>query len=352
MWYQACEKCQSLIEVGKWEEAYDSIKDHLEENKEIVQYYAAILSYHLGKIDESIYHYHKFLDIRPNYPHVHYGLFGCYAMKDDLPTSYKYFESRFKINSTFALYRQRFDERHWDGKQKGKTIYVYHEQGIGDMIQLIRFLPRLREFFDKIIVEAPQELNGVITEADFILPRGTEPLSVFNVDFDYGLSLGSLPGLLGITKDTTTPKIPYIFPRVIDTPNLKVRNFILSKPGKRIGVCWLGSTSHLNDKDRSMKMEDFMLLLDKGNIYNLTLQNSPFINIDLRNFQETANVIAQLDLVVTVDTAVAHLAGAMNKPTWLLLGKLPDSRWGFGETTYWYPSIRIFRSLEKIIELL
>lgn len=357
MWYENCQKCKEIVDREEYEDAYDIIQKCFPdgEDKEIVRFYAATICYHSNKIDEAISHWIRLLEINPDFPHAHYGLAACYGKQENLKLCFKYLEYRFGMSPTFMLYHQRFKHRHWDGKTKGESIYVYNEQGIGDMIQALRFLSFLKKYFNKVVVEAPWQMNGLITSehgSDLIMPRAEDPL--LPPDYiDYGVSINSLAYLLNVEKDQISLKIPYILPRHFNNNLFEVRRLKLKETGYKIGVCWAGSKYYLHDRFRSGTLMDFLPLMNKGHVYNLSLNPSPFINFDFKNLQETANVIYQLDLVITVDTAVAHLAGAMNKPTWLLLGKYPDWRWGTGESSYWYPSIKIFRDTNfKVDKLL
>lgn len=348
MWYEVCKECQTLIENDEFEKAYDLLsKCDDGESTEIFHVYSAFACYELNKIDEAIGHWNKVLYYKPHSPLAHFNIASCYALKGDLLSCFKHYEYRLEYSYTSILYSQRFKDRHWDGKQKGDALFVYHEQGIGDLIQYVRFLSMAKPYFKTITVEALPSVAALMDEylgVNSVIIRDNEPTPMTKIKCDYATSMASLPYLFGITKDTAKQGFPYIKSRVFNNDFASARPMTIEGDGLRIGVCWCGSPFHLHDKYRSAPLEDFSPLEKLNNVYNLSLQPSPFINMNFQNFQETANLIDQLDLVITVDTAVAHLAGAMNKPVWLLLRKRPDWRWGrHGDTTYWYDKMWVIR---------
>lgn len=239
----------------------------------------------------------------------------------------------------------------WDGSDlTNKTILIYTEQSAGDAIQFMRFIPLIIAQAHRVLVVAPAPLirlfkqipglNGCLTE-------GTLP----NNAFDTYVPLMSLPHLLGTTLDTIPANVPYINatgdskPLVAETKNLKV------------GLAWAGSAEC--DRTRSCSLETLYPLLSTPNVSFYSLQKGPQeaalktlpkqytvhnLSPDINDWADTANAIEQLDLVITVDTGVAHLAGAMGKPTWILLSHSPNWRWMLDRNdSPWYPSVRLFR---------
>jgi hypothetical protein len=340
-WFETCNQCEILINEEDYQSVYGLLKDcPSEKTTQRVDFYLGICCYNLRKIDEAISHYKKL-----DFPLAHYNLATCYGIKHDLPNFFREFECRFKVNDTFSMYHDRF-RNHWDGKKKGNTIYVYNEQGIGDMVQYMRFLPMLKKFFKKIIVECAEEMNGLFTEqyCDIIVTRGKQP-PIPSFDFDCAVSIGSLPYKFKITKDKI-PNKPYIFSREINSPGLKIRKFPQQTDKLKIGVCWKGNPTYKNNKHRSCDVKHLLELKNEDRVlYNLTKDvKDDIVSYNFSTLQETANLISEMDVVVSVDTAVAHIAGAMGIPTILLLGKQHDWRWGIDdETTYWYPKTRIMR---------
>jgi hypothetical protein len=218
--------------------------------------------------------------------------------------------------------RQKLDFPEWKGEPlAGKSLFVWREQGFGDQIMMARFLPLLGAA--RITYAGPVQLRRLF-----------EPLPVTFVDarpdrndvarHDYWSLSGSLPKGLGVTADTV-PAAPYLFGSPAPTK-------------ARIGVVWRGEPANANDVYRSLPEEMAAALLALPGAISL----DP-LNTGARDFQETADIIAGLDLVITVDTAVAHLAGAMGRPVWVMLAKHAiDWQWPREGKSAWYPSARLF----------
>jgi hypothetical protein len=217
-----------------------------------------------------------------------------------------------------------------------RTMFVWAEQGVGDTIQMLQLLPMLKKRTGaRIILEVPEQLLALIhgqTCADFVhraYDDGRIPFA-----FDAHVSLMSLPSALGIAESDLTGE-PYLSAE--GTKGTKGTNGL-----PRIGICTRGNPGHGNDKARSLPDEVAAEIL-KGappEAWTVLSPNNP----DIRNWTDTAQIIAGLDLVITVDTAVAHLAGAMGVPVWMLHSVSGDFRWGLeSDTTPWYRSMRIYR---------
>lgn len=218
----------------------------------------------------------------------------------------------------------------WDGwhTEVGR-LFVWAEQGIGDTLQMLQLLPLLkkRSCAKQIILEVPEQLLGLVhgqTCAD-IVHRASEDGSI-PYPFDAHVSLMSLPSALRIKESDLT-----------GGPYLKAPG----KPGK-YGICTRGNPAHGNDKARSLPDEVTTAIVMGAPPEAWTVLSQA--NSQIRNWTDTAEIIAGLDLVITVDTAVAHLAGAMGVPVWMLHSVSGDFRWGLeNETTPWYRSMKIYR---------
>lgn len=237
---------------------------------------------------------------------------------------------------------------------KGKTLLLHSEQGYGDSIQFIRFAPQLKEKFGcKIAVkcrEGLKELFKTIDEIDVIVDRSEETPA-----FDYQLSIMSMPFILDMKSiDELPKKMPYL--KAIFDKDLEIKK---EKDKINIGICWSASLTGESYEGKVFDLKFFEPLMNnpKINLYSLQVgDGSEDIKrlgfedkiIDLTHklidFSKTASLINELDLVISSDTAVAHLTGALNKPVWIPLQKIPDWRWtNKGETTKWYPSAKLFR---------
>lgn len=242
----------------------------------------------------------------------------------------------------------------WDGWDlKGKTILLQAEQGMGDMIQFIRYVPLVLQHRGHIILECHPPLVRLFAAIAGI--KNVVAIGEKLPYFDVYIPLLSLPRILGTTLETIPRQIPYL-------SALESVSFPLETPAKsylKVGLVWAGNPEHPGDRKRSTSLQQFLPIFDVSDITFYSLQKGskaaeineipPTINLvdlssQINDFADTAAVIAQLDLVITVDTAVAHLAGAMGKPVWVLLCYNADWRWmSDREDSPWYPSVRLFR---------
>jgi hypothetical protein len=236
----------------------------------------------------------------------------------------------------------------------GKAILLHAEQGFGDSIQFARYAPLVAKAGGKVVLEAPPELKSLLARlggVSAVVARGEAP-----PPFDTHCPLGSLP----LALKTELPAVP------APTPHLAADDAHLQKwsaqigalPGPRIAVAWAGNPAHDNDRNRSIPFAALAPLLAMPASF-ISIQRElrgeeaaqlaaqprlTHIGGALADFEDTAAVLALCDLLISVDTAPAHLAGAMGRPVWVLVPFAPDWRWTLeGETTPWYPSARIFR---------
>jgi tetratricopeptide (TPR) repeat protein len=235
-----------------------------------------------------------------------------------------------------------------------KTVLLHAEQGFGDTIQFARYVPLLAASGAKVVLEVQPELTALMTRlegAATIVARGAAP-----PPFDVHCPLGSLPLAFKTEPATVPANIPYLSADDAHLAKWSARIGALERP--RVALAWAGNPSHLNDRNRSIAFaklapllsiaarfvsiqrdvrgEDAIALASESRVTNLSAE--------LDDFADTAAVIALCDLVIAVDTAVAHLAGAMGRPLWMLLPFAPDWRWTLdGEISPWYPTARLFR---------
>jgi len=244
----------------------------------------------------------------------------------------------------------------WDGgaSLQGRTILLYAEQGLGDSIQFLRYLPRVAAQAAQVLLQVPPALLPLLRQLPpncRVLVPG-EPLPAF----DLQCPLLSLPHAFRTTLADVPADIPYLH---ADEERVQAWRSRLPADGRRkIGITWSGNAAHTNDRNRSIALEQFRELAAPGCCF-VSLQ--PQVResdraalagwtglVDagpqLHDFAETAALLEALDLVITVDTSVAHLAGALGRPTWILLPFSPDWRWMAGrDDTPWYPTARLFR---------
>ncbi|HEY9876455.1 MAG TPA: hypothetical protein V6D12_23720 [Candidatus Obscuribacterales bacterium] len=248
---------------------------------------------------------------------------------------------------------RRFSQPVWDGSNlEGRTILLHAEQGFGDTIQFIRYAPLVAGYQGRVFVEcyAPLiKLFKCIPGIEQLIIKG-ETLP----EFDVHAPLMSLPGILGTTLETVPAEVPYLSPP-IPPIQLEVPPETLLK----VGIVWASKPNHPTTGRRSSPLSYFLNLQSISGVALYSLQKDPVaadmaqlqqaglvqdLSDQLQDFIDTASAVSQLDLVISVDTAVAHLAGALGQKVWLLLSFIPDWRWMLGhEDSLWYPTMRLFR---------
>jgi tetratricopeptide (TPR) repeat protein len=287
---------------------------------------------------------------------------------------WKEYEVRWDQFPHLDRYRERYSEyERWEGQElHGMRVLLYAEQGAGDLIQFIRFAKHLVDRDAEVVVDlCADALRGDLRTLLLNVECVDEVVDtrMQEVDIDFCQSVCSLPYILGLNKEQDLYADPYIVPSTDFAPELESHLWKPYEDRFKVGLAWAGSPSHHNDKRRSMhvqaltplcryceRRDDIQLFsLQKGSgrrqwghqTVNLSygLDKMPIIDLShlMPDYNATANVISQLDLVVTVDTAVAHLAGAMGKRVFLMLPRTPDWRWSDDTYSYWYPNMRLFR---------
>ncbi len=315
----------------------------------------AVALKHLHRHPESQASSAAAIALDPNYLDAQFNLALSHLLCGDLERGFRDYQVRWKTTA-FAPIKRQFEQTLWLGEQPiaGKRLLVHNEQGLGDSIQFSRFVTMAAHAGAQVIyeVEAPlyglmQSLAGVHT-----LLRQREPLPAF----DFYCPLMSLPVALGTRLDTIPAKAPYLHASAEKLSQWKER--LGTATGPRIGLVWSGSASHKGDRYRSMALAALLQALPPGpQYYSLQkeLRDSDAAALAqpsalqhfgdaIDDFSDTAALCTLMDLVIAVDTSVAHLAGALGTPTWLLLPHLPDWRWLLDRSdTPWYPQMRLFR---------
>jgi Flp pilus assembly protein TadD len=305
----------------------------------------------LNRVDESIEAYNRALEVAPDFALARYGRAISLLTAGRLPEGFRDYEWRWHLVTP-----RQFSQPEWGGElAPGKTLFLHAEQGFGDAIQMVRFIPAARERVGRVILECRPELQSLFQYsncADTVISYGAEIPA-----FDCRLSLISLPRVLGVTLDTIPNRMPYLRAPARDRTGDKrpvtggKRAAIpatchpppnASAGWLKVGLAWAGNPEHRQDAARSLRLEQLAPVLQVPGVafYSLqqpvpagdqaclrTMSASIHAGLKLSDFLETASVIADMDLVIAVDTAVAHLAGALGKPVWILLQHAPDWRW-------------------------
>lgn len=328
-----------------------------------------------NRLDEAIAHYARAVAIRPDFAVAHMNMGMILMRTGDLPRGLAAFEWRWKTPGFLPFL---CPQPQWAGEDiSAKSLLVHTEQGAGDAIQFIRFLPQIAARARRVILVAPEPLLRLFESArGHAVLRTTGEIAA--AEFDVFTPLMSAPRYLGLTQDTIPTPIPYLQPPAGHRPRLPEpggdatgRASLGAGDGERegpvataadrvlkIGLVWAGSPSQGNDRNRSAHLEALIPLLEVPGTAFYSLQVGPRaadvrrlapphrvvdLSPDLRDWADTAAAIAQLDLVIGVDTGVIHLAGALGKPVWVLLCHAPDWRWGVRRPdSPWYPTMRLF----------
>ena len=307
----------------------------------------------LGRLGDAESRFRAALDIAPGDADSGWNLALARLMTGDWRSGWAAYECRRQIPG-FAM--RRLDRPAWDGAPlDGRTLLVHAEQGLGDTIQFMRYLPRLTEDNAGVSFWCQGVLARLLTGQTDRLTIVTEPPP----RTDLHAPLLSLPHLLGLAP----PLVPEPAAYLSAEPERIARwSRALAGPNFNIGIAWQGRPDYGADSRRSIPLHHFAPLAECPEIRLVSLQQGHGAEqleaLDWREkvldlgpeldrdgaFLDSAAVIATLDLVITSDTAIAHLAGALGAPVWLALAHVPDWRWGLaGETTPWYPAMRLFR---------
>ena len=309
----------------------------------------------LRRFEEALASYDRAIALRPDDvdAHCHEGM--CRMLLGDFERGWP------KLEWAWIAARQRSAKRSFSQPQlfgsdelKGKTVLLHAEQGYGDVIQFCRYVPHVADQGARVIFEVYEplrELMGSLSGVAQIAASG-EPVP----DFDMHCPLLSLPLALGAGSATIVSQTPYL--RASPQAVMDWNERLGPRHRPRIGLAWSGRPSHDNDHNRSMRLRTFLpplagcdatfvsLLQEVRADDAPVLQASDVLDFskELKTYADTAALIASLDLVISVDTSVAHLAGALAKPLWVLLPFTPDWRWQLDrDDSPWYPTARLFR---------
>lgn len=304
----------------------------------------------LNRLDESIAAYDRAVEIIPDYALARYGRAISLMAAGRLLEGFREYEWRWH-----SMTPRKFPQPAWPGEvAPGKTLFVHAEQGFGDAIQMARFISLARERVGSVILECRPELKTLFEYskcADIVIPHGASIPR-----FDYYIPMLSLPRALGITRKTIPRLTPYLRAPAYEGLPLTPGGCL------KVGLAWAGNPNHHQDAARSISLEALSPILQAPGVAFYSLQQSapargqsclksmtPLIHwMPFKDFLDTASLIAELDLIIAVDTAVAHLAGALARPVWMLVQHSPDWRWFLDRAdTPWYPTMQLFRQTER-----
>jgi len=302
----------------------------------------------LGDLARSIAWNQRTLAIKPDYGEALMNKSLLELLQGDYASGWRNYEVRWKV------YKSRlFAQPLWSGQPLGGARILLHaEQGLGDSLQFLRYVPKVIDTGGAVVLDVPVNLHRIaalIPGITTLASAGT-PLPAF----DFHSPLLSLPLAFGTTLETIPAQVPYL---AVPAEALK-KAAALSWPahGLRVGLAWSGNPSHPKNRLRSIPLELLAPIFKLQGVHFYSLQMGPAAG-ELKKVQaaitdlaphacdmaDTAAQIAQMDLIISIDTSIAHLAGALGKPLWVLLTRLPDWRWLLDrEDSPWYPTARLF----------
>lgn len=348
----------SLQRIGQLEEALSAYTKSLEicpEYYEALNNRGTVLK-ELHQFEGALIDFDKAIETNTNYaPDAILNKSLLLLLLGNLKPGWKLYESRWDT-VTHSKFKRNFSQPLWLGIESlnQKTILLHSEQGLGDTIQFCRFAPIISELGANVVLEVQPELTELLKS----LPGKVKVLEKGAAlpHFDYHCPLMSLPFALSTDINSIPRNVPYLKPS--DKAIKKWRSKLGISKRPLVGLVWRGGKQNSNDHNRSMELLEIVTSVPpKYDLVSLqkdifsedkrslsSLANIQQFGDELVNFLDTAALIQQLEVIITVDTSVAHLAGAMGKPTCLLVPYLPDFRWLLGrKDSPWYPNVKIFR---------
>ena len=296
------------------------------------------------------------MHLGPNETTPPFNLAVAYLLAGDYARGWPQYEARWNFEHLAGLL-PNYSQPRWTGQDlEGKTIFVISEQGLGDNIQFVRFLSELANLKAKVILSANTPVMSLFegsTLLSGLLEYGQTP-----EHFDYWTPIMSIPGILGITLDNLPKTLSYI-----TVSNEKIdqwRKVLGPKKRLRVGFCYSGRRDSWINRHKGMGVDQMLSLIQRNPNYDwvnlqmdasdediskMTLMKCYIYNDRIKDFADTAGLMHHLDVVISVDTAVAHLSGALGRPTWIPLNAFGvDWRWLLDrDDSPWYPSARLFR---------
>jgi tetratricopeptide (TPR) repeat protein len=350
-----------LLSLGRYEEALEWFDRafNLRPNFAVALINKAFTLSEIQRFDEAVMVFRHVKRIDPDNAEADWNVALIQMLTGDFEAGWQGREARWKISSLSSTANYpKFPQPMWlgEGNIEGKTILVCADEGLGDAIQFVRYAPMLTSLGAHVILVVDDAVYPLLSTLSGVaqgFPKSTHRLPAF----DFHCPMTSLPLAFRTTLNTIPAPTSYLPTPAED--RRQVWEDRLGHHGKlRVGLVWSGNPKHKNDHNRSVPLRTLSRILDVDATF-VSLQKDPrpddkavlreradIIDLSayLTDFSETAAVVSCLDLVITVDTSVAHLAGALGRPTWILLPYKPDWRWLLDrEDSPWYPTVRLFR---------
>jgi len=348
---------RALMALGRLDEAEALLRPHLASGSGPIPLWR-MLAQTLrpqGKIGETLAIQQMLVDAVPGDLAGRFDLAETLLLLGDFQRGWREYHWRYSLPHTTRIER-KVQRPRWDGRRiAGQTLLIHDEQGFGDSFQFLRMVPWAKERSGaRVILEINPESLSLAKRAtgfDDIVARGTLPPA-----FDVHCEMMSLPMVMGLKLSDLPGPMPYLSPDPARLAKWKKRLAKLPRP--LVALVWAGRPTHHNDANRSMTLADLAPLGGCGATF-LAVQRGPkaveaktpppgmsilSLDDDIKDFEDTAAILSIADLLISVDSAPVHLAGALGRPAWVMLPFVPDWRWLLERTdTPWYPSVRLFR---------
>ncbi len=318
----------------------------------------SVLHYERAEPEEAIAAAERSLAIKPDHPGSHMGLAEALLVSGQFERGWDEYEWRYRLAGVPSPMPLK-DVPAWDGADlAGGSLLLVADQGYGDGIQFARYIPWAAERCGKVMLAASKELQPLLRQVPGIDTMFDQwdacpPVKAWQ-------TLSGLPRLHGTTAERLPASPPYLAAEPDRVAAWEERLKALCAPGyARVGLVWAGRPTHMNDRNRTVTLAGLSAITDLAGVTFVSLQKgaavdqiggyfgrAPLVNLgpEIEDFADSAAVIQGLDLVITVDTSVAHVAGAIGKPAWVMLPHAPDWRWLRERSdSPWYPSLRLFR---------
>lgn len=352
--------CEVYRVLGRYDEAVAAGRRAVSLSPEDPHCYnnLGVTYYHRLELDAAIEAARRAIALDANFAGAHFGMAEALLLRGEFEPGWEAYEWRFKLANAPRLMPPS-DRPQWDGSRLGDGILMLiADQGYGDVIQFSRYIPWAAERCPNIALACSSEIRAVVLQQPgigrFFDHWDNRP------DFAAYLPLSGLPRLAGTRLESIPAPIPYLRGDPERTARWAARLSALVPPGyRRVGIAWAGRPTHTNDRNRTIALAALAPLYRLPRVALVSLQKgpgqaqignywgpAPLVNLgpEIADYSDTMAIFENLDLIVTVDTSVGHLAGAMGKPVWIMLPFAPDWRWLLDRSdSPWYPTARLFR---------
>lgn len=321
----------------------------------------AFANFFAGDMEAAGREFLECLKLDPTSVAAHAGLAQLLLLSGEFAPGWREYQW-FQRIPEFAAKIPKFQIPQWNGMRMPQgRILLFSDQGFGDCLQFARYIPMVAERCGEVLLWSYDALGGLLSKIDGVTHYSARASDLPAANC-YCL-LSSLPRIFGTELDSIPANVPYLAadPSLVKRWTERFDTAVTDK-GLRVGIAWAGKPSHGRDSQRSLDLAQLEPVLQVSGIVPVSLHKetngegaAPGLGVkildfsgDLRDFGDTAALIQNLDLVITIDTSVAHLAGALGKPVWVILPHIPDWRWLLDrEDSPWYPTARLFRQGPK-----